>query len=173
MAPRVRSSKLESRSQRLRLARRKKPYSVTIMRGVQLLYRRNERAGPFIVRVCRDGEDWTERLGLADDYDEADGKNVLDYWQAQDLAREKARVGKTTSDLSVKAVVERYRTGLETRGQDPANATRVLFHLAELPKLANKLLTASSLADDLISESSATIWQRSSSPRRLIGQPPY
>jgi hypothetical protein len=57
MAPHVRSAKLDSRSARLRLGRRKKPYSVTIMRGVQLLYRRDETAGPFIVRVCRDGED--------------------------------------------------------------------------------------------------------------------
>src|SRR6516162_1528719 len=79
MAPRVRSSKLETRSARLRLARRKKPYSVPIMRGVHLLYRRNKTAGPFMVRVCRGGEDWTELLGIADDHDEADGKNVLTY----------------------------------------------------------------------------------------------
>jgi hypothetical protein len=77
MAPRVRSAKLENRSARLRLTRRGKPYSVPIMRGVHLLYRRNKTAGPFMVRVCRDGEDWTEPLGIADDYDEADGKNIL------------------------------------------------------------------------------------------------
>jgi integrase len=149
MAPRVRSSKLENRSARLRLARRKKPYSVPIMRGVHLLYRPNKTAGSFMVRVCRGGEDWTEPLGVADDYDEADGKHVLTYWQAQDLARERARVGKPTSDLSVKARVERYKSDLETRGQDTSNASRVLFHLAGLPKLGNKLLTASSLSDDL------------------------
>jgi integrase len=130
------------------LARRKKPYSVPIMRGVHLLYRRNRTAGPFMVRVCRGGEDWTEQLGIADDYDEADGKNVLTYWQAQDLAREQARVGRPTSDLSIKARIEHYTADLETRGRDPANASRVLFHLAGT-KLANKLLTASSLSDDL------------------------
>jgi integrase len=150
MAPRVRSSKLENRSARLRLARRKKPYSVPIMRGVHLLYRRNKTAGPWMVRVCRDGDDWTSPIddAVADDFDDADGKNVLTYWQAQDLAREKARVGRPTNDLSIKARVERYRTELETRGQDPANASRVLFHLAGT-KLPNKLLTASSLSDDL------------------------
>jgi hypothetical protein len=148
MAPRVRSSKLEHRSARLRLARRKKPYPVPIMRGVHLLYRRNKTAGSFSVRVCRDGEDWIESLGLADDYDEADGKNVLTYWQAQDLARERARVGKLTNDLSIKARVERYRTNLETRGKDTRNASRVLFHLANT-KLGSKLLTAPSLSDDL------------------------
>ena len=148
MAPRVRSSKLENRSARLRLARRKKPYSVPIMRGVHLPYRRNKTAGPFMVRVCRCDEDWTEPLGTADDHNEADGKNILTYWQAQDLARERARVGRPTSDLNIKVRVEHYRNDLETRGRDPSNASRVLSHLAGT-KLANKLLTASSLSDDL------------------------
>jgi integrase len=148
MAPRVRSSKLESRSARLRLPRRKKPYSVPLTRGVHLLYRRNKTAGPFMVRVCRGDEDWTDPLGIADDYDEANGKNILTYWQAQDRARERARGGSPTSDLSIKARVEHYRTDLETRGRNPNNASRVLFHLSGT-KLANKLLTASSLSDDL------------------------
>jgi integrase len=148
MAPRVRSSKLENRSARLRLPRRKKPYSVPIMRGVHLLYRRNKTAGPFMVRVCHGDEDWTEALGIADDYDAADGKNILTYWQAQDLARMRARGGKPTSDLSVKARVEHYRSDLQNRGRELKNASRVLFHLAGT-RLADKLVTASSLADDL------------------------
>jgi hypothetical protein len=145
---RVRSSKLDNRSTRLRLPRRKKSYYVTIMRGVQLGYRRNRTAGTWSVRDIRNGADWTERLGTADDYDEADGKDVLDYWRAQHLARERARVGKVTNDLTIKARIARYRTDLETRGHDPANAERVLTHLTGT-KLANKLVTASSLSEDL------------------------
>jgi integrase len=38
---------------------------------------------------------------------------------------------------------------LVRRGRDTENASRVLFHLTELPKLANKLLTASTLSDEL------------------------
>lgn len=148
MTRRIRSKDLETRSARLRLARRKKPYFVTIMRGVQVGYRRNKTAGPFMMRVCREPEDWTEPLGVADDNDEADGKNVLTFWQAQDRARELARVGKPTNDLSVKARVEHYMNDLRSRGRDLRNASRVLFHLAGT-RLANKLLTASSLADDL------------------------
>jgi hypothetical protein len=41
---------------------------------------------------------------LPGDYDEADGERILTFWQAQDLVREKARIGRTTDDLSVKAV---------------------------------------------------------------------
>ncbi len=148
MTRRVRSRDLETRSARLRLARRKKPYPAKIMRGVSLLYRRNETVGPWMVRVCRDGEDWTERLGLADDFAEANGGDVLDFWQAQDLARVRARVGKATNDLSVIARVEHYRTILETRGRDLRNASRVLFHLKGT-KLANTLLTSSSLSERL------------------------
>jgi hypothetical protein len=98
------------------------------------------------VRVCRDGEDWAEPLGIAD-HDEADRKDILTYWQAQDLAREGARVGTATGDLSIKAQVERYRADLENRGQDPANALRVLAHLSS--KLADRVATASSPAEDL------------------------
>ncbi|HEY2530839.1 MAG TPA: site-specific integrase [Xanthobacteraceae bacterium] len=148
MAPRVRFAKLESRSARLRLPQRKKPYSKTIERGVQQLYRRNKTAGAWSVRVCRGGEDWTDRLGTADDYQDADGKNVLTYWQAQDLARKRARGGKLTNDFSIKARVEHYRNDLQSRGRDVKNASRVLGHLVGT-KLANKLVTASSLADDL------------------------
>jgi hypothetical protein len=57
----------------------------------------------------------------------------LTYWRAQDLARERARVGKLTNDLSVKARLERYKSDLETRGQDGGNASRVLSHLAGYP----------------------------------------
>lgn len=148
MARRVRSTSLETRDARLRLARRKKPYAAKIMRGVSLLYRRNKTAGAWMVRDCRDDEDWTDKLGIADDHDEADGRNILTYWQAQDLARERVRVGRPTNDLSVKARVEHYLSNLQSRGRDLRNATRVLFHL-DGTKLAHTLLTAPALAERL------------------------
>jgi integrase len=58
------------------------------------------------------------------------------------------RVGKPSSDLSIKARLERYQSDLQSRGRDLRNASRVLFHLAGTP-LANKLVTSTSLADDL------------------------
>ena len=60
MAPRVRSSKLESRSARLRLPRRKKPYSVPILRGVSLLYRRNKPPAHGVFAILG-----TARIGLS------------------------------------------------------------------------------------------------------------
>ena len=100
-----------------------------------------------MLRIVRGDEDWTERLGIADDYDDADGKDILTYWQAQDRARERARIGKATGDDTIKAKVERYKADLENRGRDPKNAARVLSHLSET--LAGRTVTASSLSDDL------------------------
>jgi integrase len=87
-------------------------------------------------RDCRGGKDDTERIGFADDFAEADGVNILTYWQAQDKLREWARVGKTTSDDTIKAIIDRYKDKLVREGKDPCNATRVLTHLSA--KLANK-----------------------------------
>jgi hypothetical protein len=33
------------------------------------------------------GGNWTKAIGTADDFDEADGRAVPDFWQAQDSAR--------------------------------------------------------------------------------------
>jgi len=148
MARRVRSKDLETRSSRLRLPIRPKPYAAKLMRGVHLLYRRNKTAGPFMLRIVRGDEDWTERLGIADDYDEANGKDILTYWQAQDLARTRARIGKATGDDTIRARVEQYKADLENRGRDPKNAARVLTHLSDT--LAGRTLTAPSLSDDLV-----------------------
>jgi hypothetical protein len=86
MVRRIRSNNLETRSARLRLPRRGKPYYVPIMRGVELGYRRTKTAGPFNWRDTRNGVDLTERLGLADDYAEADGRGILTFWQASGSA---------------------------------------------------------------------------------------
>jgi hypothetical protein len=58
---------------------------VKIAPGTGLGYRRNKTAGTWIARVS-DGKrgNWTKALGHADDFDEADGTNVLDCWQAQE-----------------------------------------------------------------------------------------
>ena len=92
MAPRVRPSKLETRSARLRLARRKEPYYETIMRGVQVGwgYRRNKTAGPFNWHDTRDGVDLTEFLGLADDY------------LGEELERPRVVVRRVEDDLAVR-----------------------------------------------------------------------
>ena len=108
----------------------------------------------------RDGADWTKRIGLADDLEPADGKHVLTYWQAIDVARALARRQPGADDanrpVTVSEALGRYQCDLESRGADAQNAHRVRRHLT--PTLAAKpvaLLTMNDLRhwrDGLVSK---------------------
>ena len=73
-----------------------------IDRGIALGYRRNHGAGTWVMRVTRDGEDWTKKIGIADDYEEATAGRTLTWWTAQARARELAvgahEIGVETGD---------------------------------------------------------------------------
>jgi integrase len=117
----IRSTTLESRTNRLRLPVRKKPFSIRIARGIRLGYRRNETGGTWsVIATDGHGNSWMKRFATADDHEEADGRNVLTFWQAQKQARELAR-GNADSDpnapSTVKAALASYRRELEGRGQ--------------------------------------------------------
>jgi integrase len=142
----IRSAKLETRSARLRLAPRSKPYFVRLTRGVALGYRRTKTAGTWLVRVTAAGLDWTERLAGADDNVDADGRDVLTYDDAQAKARIVAGAGKPTEANTVKAAIDRYEEHLKSRGGDMRNVKRVRYHLPE--KLAARVV-ATLLAEEL------------------------
>ena len=149
MARNIRAPRLENRSGRLKLPIAKKPVYVKIDRGVALGYRRNQGAGTWIVRVTRDGADWTAKVGLADDYEEADGGRVLNYWQAQTRAREIA-LGQYERDSSKPATVatalDAYELDLKARGANPHNARMCRVHLpSSLAAKTVALLTAKEL----------------------------
>ena len=85
--PKPRASKLETATARRRLEVRRKPYYATVSPGIQVGYRRNIGSGSWSVRCIAQGADWIKKIGLADDLEPADGKHVLSYWQAIDVAR--------------------------------------------------------------------------------------
>jgi hypothetical protein len=95
MARNIRSAQLETRTARLKLAIRKKPHAVRVAPGVRLGYRRNAAAGTWSV-IAADGKggNWVKKFGLADDHEEANGEQVLTFWQAQERARKLARGGR-------------------------------------------------------------------------------
>lgn len=150
MARSTRSAKLETRTARLRLKPRKKPYTVRIAPGVRLGYRRNETAGSWsVIAADGSGGSWMKSFAVADDFDEANGARVLDFWQAQTQARVLARKDAGEDDgrpPTVAQALDRYELDLRARGGDIYNAQRVRVHLSST--LAAKpvaLLTAHEL----------------------------
>src|SRR5262245_9043321 len=93
MARRPRASQLETRTARLKLPIRKKPHAYTsIAPGISLGYRRCNGAGRWVVRVSDgSGGRWIKNVGVADDHEDADGENVLNFHEAMDKARALAR----------------------------------------------------------------------------------
>jgi integrase len=127
MARRTRSALLENRTQRLKLATRKKPYTALIAPGIFLAYRRN--AGPGTWSVKCDG--WLKRFGLADDHEDANGETVMSYWQALEKAKTLARAGEGSSEqpISIAEAIDAYEADLATRGGSKYNATSIRLHV--------------------------------------------
>src|SRR5690348_10628684 len=129
----VRSAQLETRSARLKLPVAKKPLFVRIGPRIGLGYRRNRTAGTWVVRVADGtGGNWTKAIGVADDFDEADANQVLDFWQAQEKARALGRKdrGDSARPISVADAIALYEADLRTRGADPGNVARLRAHLS-------------------------------------------
>jgi hypothetical protein len=148
MARKVRSG-LETRTARLKRPIAKKPEFVKIGPGISLGYRRNATAGTWVARIADgQGGNWTKAIGHADDYADADGSTVLDYWQAQDRARAAGRADKETLPIedkptTLRAALDQYEADLKTRGGDTGNVIRVRTHVSE--KLMVKHVAALSL----------------------------
>ena len=138
MPRRIRSPQLETRTARLKLPVRRKPYyTPTLAPGIKLGYRRNQGPGTWSVRAVGGGADWVKRLGLADDHEAANGADVLDYAQAQDRARALARGTEGGNrPATVSEALDHYAADLRARGGDLRNAARVRRHLP--PTLAAK-----------------------------------
>lgn len=148
MARAIRSSQLETRTARLKLKPRGKPYTVRIADGARLGYRRlASTAGSWSARVANGkGDSWMKRFAEADDNQEANGETVLDFWQAQDVARALARRGPDSDaaaddinddkPITVAAALDAYKADLQIRGADVAAVARVRLHLSTV--LLNK-----------------------------------
>jgi hypothetical protein len=127
MARRPRASRLETRTARLKLRLRQKPYDfTTISPGIALGYRRNRAAGTWVLRAADGhGGNWTKRVALAD------GANVLTWWQAIEAARKLARG--TDADVNRPAsfadATDAYERDLIARGGNVANAQRIRKHI--------------------------------------------
>ena len=151
MARKVRHSALESRSARLKLTVRRKPYTgPSLARGIKLLYRRNKTSGSWVAKVSDGaGSYWTKAIASADDYEDSDAKRVLTFFEAQDAAKKLARSEDGVADsapLTVDVALKDYKRDLEARGANAYNAEHPRVHLtAVLLSKPLQLLTAGEL----------------------------
>ncbi|MET4296687.1 integrase [Bradyrhizobium sp. LB8.2] len=128
---------MESRSARLKLQVRRKPYpGPSLARGVSLLYRRNRTNGTWVVKASNGhGAYWTKRIADADDFAEADGKAVLTFFQAQDTAKRLARGDNGSGDnapITVDGALTAYEADLKARSSNPYNAQWPRVHLTSV-----------------------------------------
>lgn len=147
MARALPSSTLRARSNRLKLPIRGKPYYVTVATNTAVGYRRT--ANPALSSwTARSGDGWTDRLGLADDYREANGEDVLSFDQAVAKA---IKLVTGSDDISGKpvdvlAAIDRWETQLKINGQNLANASTLRGHVKGKP-LASKTVMALTMGD--------------------------
>src|SRR5262249_41344235 len=96
-------------------------------------YCRNYGHCKWSVRVVKGRAEWTDRFATTDDLEPANGRDVLNYWQAVDQARALARgtddAPEDSKPMTVESALAAYERDLKPRGADPANAQRARKHL--------------------------------------------
>ena len=134
MPRKLRSTVLDSRTARSKLTPRRKPFWVAVAAGISLGYRRNAGPGTWSVRAADGaGSSWIKAFATADDHEDADGANIMDFWQAADKAKALAR-GDNESDAgrrpaTIDDALKAYADDLRVRGAGAANATVPRPHL--------------------------------------------
>jgi hypothetical protein len=133
---------LQTRSARLELAPRPKPYGWTIERGLTLGYRRRDGAAGSWIAIGSNGQggQWAERFATADDMADADGVNVWSFAQARDKAVTIARargndVAVTQAPTTIGEAFAAFKKDLTRRGGNPENVTTALHHFRNHPAL--------------------------------------
>ena len=142
MASAVRARGLETRTARIRLTVRPKPYHFTpIAPSIAIGYRRNMGPGVWVARIADGkGGNWTRTVGLADEFEDADGTNALTFWQATDKILKLVRGSDDAArrPTTIAEVIDQYEKGLAARGRSVSNACRIRKHLP--PALAAKIV---------------------------------
>jgi integrase len=134
MAKRVRDKDIESRAARSKLKARGKPYFKAIGNGLHIGYRKGKTEGKWVVRRYVGDQNYvTETIATADDSVDADGIEALDFWQAQERARERTKKA-YSGPYRVRDAIADY---LDYLGPDRNRATRQRLDKHVLPKIGD------------------------------------
>src|SRR5262249_38063925 len=121
MARKVREKALDTVAARDKLKVRAKPYYRSLGPDLHIGYRKGKDARRWVVRMYTGaGQYVVETIGHADDVADADGVNVLDFWQAQEKARKIHREavgshGAGSVKCTVQQAIDAYIDHLEGR----------------------------------------------------------
>lgn len=136
MARRVKDRNLDSRDARRKLSASGKPYWRAVGKGLHVGYRKGKTGGVWVIRrYLGDRSYKIETIAEADDVLDADGESVLDFWQAQEVARNLRQTPKR-SPYTVKDAVKRYLEYLE--GRASYHDTRKRLEAFVLPAFGDK-----------------------------------
>ncbi|MGA7384005.1 MAG: hypothetical protein WBW81_04720 [Methylocella sp.] len=145
MARTVKNTKIDSRSARSKLPKRREPYWTIISAGCAIGYRKGAKGGTWIARLRGDdGSQHYDALGAADDARDADGLTCFTFAQAQERARtffgRKARELAGHSEpqagpYTVEAAIGHYLEARERRGSKGVRADRYAAAARIIPDL--------------------------------------
>jgi len=153
----------------------KRPVFESLGDGISIGYRRNQGAGVWVARRSDGkGGKFERRLGLADDYADADGERVLTFAQASlkahafDPITEMAAPAPAAVVVTVRTALDAYERDIRTRNGDVGNVQRVRAHLpgAILDRPVAKLTVGELKAwrDDLAEKLAQSTVNRTATP---------
>ena len=144
MARSIRSNKLETRTSRLKLEV-KTYFVITIGESLSIRYRRPTTGnGTWQVRIRAENKYIHHVIGEADDYIDANGDNILSFYQAQEKCRLFSAEAKqpslsTGKPITVKQASQHYMDWFREYRKSVQDAERTInAHI--LPALGNKLV---------------------------------
>ena len=140
MARSTRDANLENRTNRAGL-RQGKRYWRTIGRGLALGYRKGKHGGTWYTRLSLgDNKYRLKSIGIADDYRDADGIDVLDYFHAQERARKLA--GQQVENKTRYTVADAIRDYMDwyAAHRKAVSTTRQTCQTHILPRFGRKAL---------------------------------
>jgi integrase len=128
MARTIRDAKLDSRTARLKLPAKGKPFFRSLDPGLHLGYRRlpGDRPGRWVARFYAGGQTYeVQTFATADDLSNANGVDVLDFKQAQEEVRRRrdvrVRGAAGVGPFTVADAVTAYLKALEAEGKKTAD----------------------------------------------------
>jgi integrase len=162
MARTIKDASLDSRTARIRLTARGKPYFRQIEPGLHLGYRKPRgrkgkpaTSGQWVTRIYAGGQAYkVKKLGVADDLTDADGVAILNFAQAQNKARERFQNGARdeagiNGPLTVAEAIRDYLDDLEHRGKSAydAKCRADVFIIPKLGEIEVSKLTSKRLKE--------------------------